>query len=159
MSWKKLISAMSSGVDVAGSIEDIADAFDMLAGGIEGFSRAANDSDDNYTKLLNGMTEMGRAIGELDKMSKTLFGSSSKLGAGFGGILKPLRLISQSVSSFAQAQRIFAEAASAVDMLSAGVRQTNSEFFLLTNTFGGTYDDATCSKGSPNKYLLAKNPY
>ena len=142
MSWKKLIAAMSSGVDIAGGLEDIADSFDTLAKGIEGFSQAANSADDNYTKLLNGMTEMGRAIGELDTLSKTMFSSSSKLGTAFGGMLKPLRLISQSVSSFAQAQRIFAEAASAVDMLSAGVRQTNSEFFLLANTFGGTYDEA-----------------
>ena len=34
-----------------------------------------------------------------------------------------------------------------------------SKYFDMTvDAFGGTYDDATCSKGSPNKYLLAKNP-
>jgi len=142
MGWTKLIASITSGADVSGTLEELANKFDLLSEGITGFSKAANDANDNYTKLLDGMADIGKSIGELDAISKTLFGTSSKLGKSFGAVLKPLRLISQSVGSFAQVQRIFAEAAGAVDALSAGVRQTHSEFHVLSNTFGGTYAEA-----------------
>jgi hypothetical protein len=138
--FKQLMSLLDS--DAAGSLEKVGDAFDKLTRGLTGFSDAANAGSENYHELLNGLTKIGAAFGELDEITKTLFGGTSKLAGAFGGLLKPLKLISQSVGAFAQIQRIFGELTGAFDSLSAGVRENYSEFHVLTNSFGGTYNEA-----------------
>ena len=128
--------------DVAGSLTEVANSFDTLTVGLTGFSEAANNANDNYQALLDGLTKVGSAFGEIDAAVTALFGGTSKLGGALTGVLKPLRLISQSAASFAQVQRIFGEVTGALDALSAGVRQNYSEFHALTNSFGGTYAEA-----------------
>ena len=67
MSFKKFMAAF--GPDAAGSLEEVAVAFDTLTRGLTGFSDAANASSDNYTELLDGLTKIGSAFGELDKIT------------------------------------------------------------------------------------------
>ena len=72
---------------VAKGLEGLASSLDNLTEGMLGFSKASNESSDNFGNLLEGLTKMGAGFGEVDKTLKNLFPNATRLNTAFGGLL------------------------------------------------------------------------